>query len=58
MTNLESYPLHGGQLRQISKSFGIAVAELLDFSANVNPSGPPSSVLSMLCARVSTIRPS
>lgn len=50
MTHLESYPLHGGQLRQISKSFGIPVAELLDFSANINPSGPPPSVLSTLRA--------
>jgi threonine-phosphate decarboxylase len=50
MTNLESYPLHGGQLRQICKSFGIPVAELLDFSANINPSGPPPSVLSILRA--------
>jgi threonine-phosphate decarboxylase len=50
MTNFESYPLHGGQLRRISKSFGIPAAELLDFSANINPSGPPPSVLSTLRA--------
>lgn len=50
MAKIESYPLHGGQLRQISERFGIPASELLDFSANINPEGPPPSVLSTLCA--------
>jgi threonine-phosphate decarboxylase len=50
MAKSESYPLHGGQLHQIAKRFGIPVSELLDFSANINPDGPPSSVLSTLRA--------
>jgi len=50
MTNREPYPLHGGQLRQIAERFGIPLSELLDFSANINPSGPPPSVLSTLRA--------
>jgi threonine-phosphate decarboxylase len=41
----ESAPLHGGQLRQIAARFGIPVADLLDFSANVNPDGPPASAV-------------
>ena len=46
----ESYPLHGGQLQQIAERFGIPLSQLLDFSANINPDGPPSSVLSTLRA--------
>jgi threonine-phosphate decarboxylase len=49
MTMIE-YPLHGGQLHQIAKRFGVPVSQLLDFSANINPDGPPSSVLSALRA--------
>jgi threonine-phosphate decarboxylase len=43
-------PLHGGQLRQIADHFGIPISELLDFSANINPEGPPAAVLSALRA--------
>jgi threonine-phosphate decarboxylase len=52
MANSEAYPLHGGQLRQIAERFDIPLSELLDFSANINPAGPPSSVLSTLRASV------
>jgi threonine-phosphate decarboxylase len=45
-----SPPPHGGQLRQISERFGIPVSQLLDFSANINPQGPPDSVLETLRA--------
>jgi len=41
-------PLHGGQLRQISERFNIPVSQLMDFSANINPDGPPPAVLSTL----------
>jgi threonine-phosphate decarboxylase len=41
-------PVHGGQLRQIAARYGIAAERLLDFSANINPAGPPSSVLSAI----------
>ena len=49
-------PLHGGELRQIADRFGIPVSELLDFSANINPEGPPPAVLS--CLRTSLESPS
>jgi threonine-phosphate decarboxylase len=45
---MEFQPPHGGQLHQIADRFGIPLAELLDFSANINPNGPPASVLSCL----------
>ena len=41
-------PVHGGQLRQIAARYGIPAEQLLDFSANVNPAGPPSSVLTAI----------
>lgn len=41
-------PPHGGQIRQISERFGIPASQLLDFSANINPLGPPASVLTAL----------
>jgi threonine-phosphate decarboxylase len=43
-------PLHGGQLQQISERFGVPVSRLLDFSANINPDGPPAAVFSTLRA--------
>jgi len=49
-------PPHGGQLRQIAERFGIPAARLLDFSANLNPEGPPASVLT--CLRESLDNPS
>ena len=42
------FPAHGGQLRRFSEQYGIATSELLDFSANINPEGPPPGVLSAL----------
>jgi threonine-phosphate decarboxylase len=41
-------PPHGGQLHQIAERFGIPERELLDFSANINPEGPPASVIQAL----------
>lgn len=48
ITNIEAVPLHGGQLREISERFNIPVRQLIDFSANINPDGPPPAVLSTL----------
>lgn len=41
---------HGGQLRPISERFHIPLSQLIDFSANINPEGPPPAVLSALRA--------
>ena len=45
---MQFQPLHGGQVRQIADRFGIPAPELLDFSANINPDGPPAAVSSTL----------
>jgi threonine-phosphate decarboxylase len=49
---IETLPIHGGQLRAISEQFGKPASELLDFSANINPEGPPISVIDALRACV------
>ena len=41
-------PAHGGQLRAISLRFGIPADDILDFSVNINPDGPPPAVLPAL----------
>lgn len=41
-------PAHGGQLRQIAARYGVQAEQLIDFSANINPAGPPASVLAAL----------
>ncbi len=42
------FPSHGGQLSAIARAFGVPVNTLRDFSANINPDGPPPSVLTAL----------
>jgi threonine-phosphate decarboxylase len=51
----ELAPIHGGQIRQIAGRFRVPASGLLDFSANVDPGGPPATVLS--CLRVSIENP-
>jgi threonine-phosphate decarboxylase len=48
--SLEILPSHGGQLRDLSLRNGIPIDQLLDFSVNINPIGPPPSVLTALRA--------
>ncbi len=33
---------HGGNVHQIARQLGLKIDEILDFSANINPLGPPS----------------
>ncbi len=39
---------HGGHLRQLASIAGREVEQLLDFSANINPLGPPESLRSII----------
>ncbi len=41
-------PRHGGQLRHLAQAYNLDRTNILDFSANINPEGPPSSVLAAL----------
>lgn len=47
MNSLEPFG-HGGDLRTAQEQLGIPQVKLLDFSANINPLGPPASVLQVL----------
>ena len=46
----DAVPLHGGQMLQIADRFNIPASQLIDFSANINPDGPPAAVMSSLRA--------
>jgi threonine-phosphate decarboxylase len=41
-------PLHGGRVHAVARALGRPVDTLLDFSANINPLGPPPGVLAFL----------
>jgi threonine-phosphate decarboxylase len=45
-------PKHGGQLRAIAEQFGVERDRLVDFSANINPDGPPAMLHAGLRAAV------
>lgn len=44
---------HGGDVRRLSEDAGIAPEELLDFSANINPLGPPDWMRRVVSAHLS-----
>lgn len=41
-------PTHGGDVDAVAREYGVAAAELLDFSASINPLGPPPSLMARL----------
>ena len=47
---------HGGNLRWLAREAGRAEEALLDFSANINPLGPPEWLRSVISAHVSALR--
>jgi len=48
-------PGHGGNLRQLARAAGKAEREILDFSANINPLGPPEWLRPTISAQVATL---
>lgn len=40
--------VHGGNIREVSRRFGIPEEKIIDFSSNLNPFGPPPGVLELL----------
>ncbi len=48
MSENPAIPPHGGQLFALAAHLGLAASEILDFSANINPDGPPPGVLQAL----------
>ena len=50
-----SSPDHGGNLRELARSVGKSEREILDFSANINPLGPPEWLRPLLSAQVAAL---
>jgi threonine-phosphate decarboxylase len=48
MRTLHYVPDHGGQRLALAKEYGFAPDAILDFSANINPDGPPEAVIQVL----------
>lgn len=46
---------HGGNLRDISERTGLAPGDILDFSANINPAGPPSWLMRVVNKSLETV---
>lgn len=58
MTNQSRQPArhsHGGNLRGLSALSGIPQSELIDFSANINPLGPPDWLRPLIESRISDL---
>ncbi len=49
-------PTHGGNLAWAAEQTGVAPAAILDFSASINPLGPPASAIASLQAHLSQIQ--
>lgn len=43
--SLENLKKHGGNTKRLAKMYGLAGSDLVDFSSNINPYGPPQDVL-------------
>ncbi len=56
VTESDTRAVHGGDVDRVGKMYGLRLEEILDFSANINPAGPPQRVLSRLAEAVTDIR--
>lgn len=48
--------VHGGDLDAVARRYGVLRDELMDFSANLNPLGPPRALLDALAAAATDVR--
>jgi cobyric acid synthase CobQ/L-threonine-O-3-phosphate decarboxylase len=46
---------HGGNIRKLAEAYGRSPEEILDFSANVNPLGPPEWLRPLISSRLSSL---
>ncbi|HEY9752557.1 MAG TPA: threonine-phosphate decarboxylase CobD [Coleofasciculaceae cyanobacterium] len=49
-------PIHGGNLEWAARLAGCAPSEVLDFSASINPLGPPASALATIQAHLAGLK--
>ena len=47
--------IHGGNVEAIARQYGLREEKIMDFSANINPLGPPSKVIKALKENLSKI---
>src|ERR1700760_1897445 len=47
---------HGGDVRRLAQAAGKSEREILDFSANINPLGPPAWLRPLLSSQVSALQ--
>ncbi|MBN1630142.1 MAG: threonine-phosphate decarboxylase [Thermoleophilia bacterium] len=47
---------HGGNIRRLAEAAGVAPQDLVDFSANINPLGPPEWLRTVISAHVDDLR--
>jgi cobyric acid synthase CobQ/L-threonine-O-3-phosphate decarboxylase len=48
-------PAHGGNLRELARASGKAERDILDFSANINPLGPPEWLRPLISSNVAAL---
>ncbi|HZD60684.1 MAG TPA: threonine-phosphate decarboxylase CobD [Anaerolineae bacterium] len=54
--NSERLGEHGGNVKRLVERLGINTDDLLDFSSNINPYGPPEGVITAITRSIDTIR--
>src|SRR5438270_13924698 len=48
ISDVTGRPIHGGNVVEIARRHGLKPEDILDFSSNINPAGPPPAVLRLL----------
>jgi len=56
MADLELTPAHGGQALLLARLLGRPLSEILDFSASINPFGPPTAALAAAQAALAEVQ--
>jgi adenosylcobyric acid synthase len=51
----EALPKHGGNIRYLAAKAGLAESDIIDFSASINPLGPPEWLRSLISSKVSKL---
>ncbi len=47
--------IHGGNIREIAKAAGLPASDIIDFSANINPLGPPGWLRPLISASLGSL---
>jgi cobyric acid synthase CobQ/L-threonine-O-3-phosphate decarboxylase len=55
MPNMKSSYVHGGNIQAVAREYSINMAEILDFSANINPLGPPEWLRPCISCSLDTV---